>query len=342
MFHNYEACVHNTVPAGFENSGAPVPYNGIEPDTTNCAVNSDGSFLQCSVGSVLSDGDIGPTHSVDVSDPDQVHRFFVWHRDNGTVTLQFTTVGGISQFDVSYIDIYTLSVPSARIGSPGTTSFSTLEGTVSSFNTQSCSFSSSASTLSRTTFNVSLINIRELNIIFQFTSQDIDWLFINEIQLCEENVPSSIFCDPPTPTTDPQRQNRAPSGGYEYPSISISTLTPIVIPDLHLPDFVSLTCSVVFEGTAYTFKCRSVQWQWWRRGELLNGARFAIASTTYGSSLHIHGLQYSDAGEYMCEAVCTNQYDAFGNYASSTAAEYLHLYLPGIKQINYIICLKAT
>ena len=38
---------------------------------------------------MLSDGDIGPTHSVDVSDPDQVHRFFVWHRDNGTVALQF-------------------------------------------------------------------------------------------------------------------------------------------------------------------------------------------------------------------------------------------------------------
>ena len=316
-----------------------MPYNDIESNTTNCAVNSAGSVLKCSVGSVLSDGDIGPTHSVDVSDPDQVHRFFVWHQDNGTVTLQFTTVGGISQFDVSYIDIYILSVPSARIDSPGTTSFSTLEGTLSSLNTQSCSFSSSASTLSRTTFNMSLTNINSLLIMFEFPSQDIDWLFISEIQLCEGNVPSSIFCDPPTPTTDPQRQNRAPSSGY-YPSISISALTPTVIPDLHQPDHVSLTCSVV-RGDSVYFNCEHVQWQWWRRGELLNGARFAIASATYGSSLYIQGLQYSDAGEYMCEAVCTVRYgpSSSPSYDSSTAAEYLHLYLPGK---NYIICLKDT
>ena len=44
---------------------------------------------------MLSDGDIGPTDSVDVSDPDQVTRFFVWHRDNGSVGLAFTA------FDVS-------------------------------------------------------------------------------------------------------------------------------------------------------------------------------------------------------------------------------------------------
>ena len=75
-----------------------------------------GSFhVLCSVGSVLSDGDIGPTHSVDVSDPDQVHRFFVWNRVNGTVALQFQRNNAFSRFNVSYIDIYTLSAPSARI-----------------------------------------------------------------------------------------------------------------------------------------------------------------------------------------------------------------------------------
>ena len=72
---------------------------------------------------MLNDEDIGPTHSVNVSDPDQVHRFFVWHRDNGTVRLQFSDLSKLSSFGVSYIDIYTLSVPSAGIGSPGTTSY---------------------------------------------------------------------------------------------------------------------------------------------------------------------------------------------------------------------------
>ena len=119
-------------------------YNGIEPNTSNCFVNFDRTALQCPVGSVLNDGDIGPTHSVNVSDPDQVRRFFVWHRDNGTVTLLFPNHPIFSpQVNVSYIDIYTLSVPTAGIGSPGTTSFRTNNGDVSDVTTQSCSFSSS-------------------------------------------------------------------------------------------------------------------------------------------------------------------------------------------------------
>ena len=266
----YPYCLKNTVPAGFvgtKNTRAPVAYSGIEPDTTNCFVNH-GGFLECSIGAVLSDGDIGPTYSVDVRDPDQVCRFFVWHRDNGTVMLLFL-IDGISRFDVSYIDIYTLSVPSARIGSPGTTSFRILEGTVSSLNTQSCSFSSSASTLSRTAFNMSLTYINALLIRFEFPSQDIDWLFISEIQLCEGNVPSSISCDPPTPTTDPQQQNGAASTGCSLisgsaPQSASTGQTPAyissVIPDLHQPDSVSLTCSIPVNS------CYSVQWQWWRRG----------------------------------------------------------------------------
>ena len=270
---------------GFANTGAPVAYNDIEPDTTNCEVNSDGSFLKCSVGSVLSDGDIGPTHSVDVSDPDQIHRFFVWHRDNGTVTLQFQINNAFSRFNVSYIDIYTLSVPSARIGSPGTTSFITLEGTVSSLNTQSCSFSSSANTLSRTTFNMSLTNINILFNRFEFASQDIDWLFIGEIQLCAGNMPSSISCDLP------------PSSMATPPPIILTPPPTSVTPDLHQPDSVSLTCSVASPATDdYQY-----QWQWWKSGTQLN-TRFTITHTTntQSSSLHISGLGYSDAGEYMC------------------------------------------
>ncbi|CAI8055988.1 hypothetical protein GBAR_LOCUS30506, partial [Geodia barretti] len=96
---------------------SPVAYNGIEPDTTGCAVGP--TFLECGAGEgVLSDGDIGPTDSVDVSDQDQVTRFFVWHRDNGSVGLQFTATD-IST--VSYIEVYFLSLPSAKIGPPETT-----------------------------------------------------------------------------------------------------------------------------------------------------------------------------------------------------------------------------
>ena len=90
-----------------------------------CSVNSARDFVLCPAGQgVLSDGDIGPTASVNVSDPDQVKRFFVWHRDNGTVGLEYRVDSMNTRFDVSYIDVYTLSVPSARIGSPGTTRFS--------------------------------------------------------------------------------------------------------------------------------------------------------------------------------------------------------------------------
>ena len=310
---------------GTENTGAPVAYDDIEPDTTNCEVNSAGSHVLCSVGSVLSDGDIGPTHSVDVSDPDQVHRFFVWNRVNGTVALQFQRNNAFSRFNVSYIDIYTLSAPSARIGSPGTTSFTTLEGgTVSSLNTQSCSFSSSASTLSRTTFNMSLTNIKALAIRFEFTSQDIDWLFISEIQLCEGNAPSSISCDPPP--TDTPTQTPTPPPSPTPPPMTLTPLPSPVTPDLHQPDSVSLTCSVASPATDdYQY-----QWQWWKNRTLLN-TQFTITNTTntQSSSLHISGLGYSDAGEYMCGvqyAMCPDGVDCSG---ATPVTGNIQLNLPG-------------
>ena len=323
---------------GTEDTGAPVAYSGIEPDTTNCEVNSAGSYILCSVGSVLSDGDIGPTHSVDVSDPDQVHRFFVWNRVNGTVALQFQINNAFSRFNVSYIDIYTLSVPSARIGSPGTTSFITIEGMsfiiVSSLNTQSCSFSSSASTLSRTTFNMSLTNIKALFIRFEFTSQDIDWLFISEIQLCEGNAPSSISCDPPPtdpptqtpPPTDPPTQTPPPPLSPTPPPITLAPLPSPVTPDLRQPDSVSLTCSVASPATDdYQY-----QLQWWKNGTLLN-TRFTITHTTntQSSSLHISGLGYSDEGEYMCRvqyAMCPDGVDCSG---ATPVTGNIQLNLPG-------------
>ena len=241
---------------------------------------------------MLNDGDIGPTHSVNVSDPDQVHRFFVWHRDNGRVRLQFPTSGFSSSFSVSYIDIYTLSVPSAGIGSPET-SFTTSTGHVSNVTTQSCSFSSSTNTLSRNTYTVSLTNILQLFIRFQFPSSDIDWLFISEIQLCEGTPPSSISCDSPATTSTPTSFT-PPTIIFSYPPPSGVTVTP----DLSQPDSVSLNCSLASPTDDYQY-----QWQWWKNGtQLNNDNRLTITHTTntLSSSLQISGVQYSDEGEYTC------------------------------------------
>ena len=108
---------------------------------------------------MLSDGDIGPTHSVDVSDANQVHRFFVWHRDNGTVILEFAPVTRGFPADlsnVSYVEVYTLSLPSAKIGPPETSTFTTdfTQGTETTITPQSCTFSSADNTLTRSIFNL--------------------------------------------------------------------------------------------------------------------------------------------------------------------------------------------
>ena len=154
---------------------------------------------------MLSDGDIGPTHSVDVSDADQVHRFFVWHRDNGTVTLEFASPARGFPADlsrVSYVDVYTLSLPSAKIGPPETTTFITdfTLGTETTITPQSCTFSSADNTLTRSIFTLPQ-DPEDIFVIFRF-NESTDWLFISEIKLCSADPPSSISCDS-SPTTDP-------------------------------------------------------------------------------------------------------------------------------------------
>ena len=265
---------------------------------------------------MLNDGDIGPTHSVNVNDPDQVHRFFVWHRDNGTVTLRFPN-DNVPQFIVSYIDIYTLSVPTAGISPPETISFLTDNGDLSNVNTQSCSFSSSTNTLSRNTYTVSLTNVLQLFIRFQFPSSDIDWLFISEIQLCEGTPPSSISCDLLPP----------PVLSLSYPPPSGATLTP----DLSQPESVSLTCSAASAPTDdYQY-----HWQWWKNGtQLNNDNRLTITHTTntQSSSLQISGLQYSDEGEYMCRVqyvMCPDGVDCSDSVATPVTGR-ITLNLPGI------------
>ena len=311
------------VSAGFnaiDGTVAPVVYNGIEPNGGQCFFSTAFGFL-CGLGSVLDDG---PTHSVDVSDRDQVRRFFVWHRDNGTVTLQFSVTAD-ALFNVSYIDIYTLSIPSAaRIGSP-TISFST-----NTVRFERCSFSSSDNTLSRNTFTVLQANIQHLNITFQLTNQDIDWLFISEIRLCAGDPPSFISCGLPTdPPTTPSTSPPSSPPILCAPTITLSSPPPTgVIPDLRQPDSVSLTCSVASPPTDdYQY-----QWQWLTSGTLLpSDSRFTITRTTNtrSSSLQISGLQYSDAGEYMCRVqytMCPEEVDCSG---STPVTGNIQLYLPG-------------
>ena len=326
---------HNSVPFTVDlrlgetgNTAVPVTFNGIEPNTTDCRVFNDGTRVLCEAGQgVLSDGDIGPTHSVDVSNPDQVTRFFVWHRDNGSVELEYRIDFVGTEFNVSYIDIYTLRLPSARIGSPGTTRFSNLfTGTIDILNTQSCTFSSSTDTLSRNTFTLQRTGVSFLIITFDFTNDDIDWLFISEIQVCTGDPPSSISCTD-TPPTDPPPATTLPPTPTA-PTITLSSPPPTVIPDLTQPDSVSLTCSVVSSLTTDDYQ---YQWQWLQNGALLSSdTRFTIitATDTLSSSLQISGLRYSDGGEYMCRVEYTQCPAAVD--CSEPVTRNIQLNLPGI------------
>ena len=337
------------VPAGFLESGqtvSPLPYNGIEPDVepltgqdpTKCL--SDGArYLVCGPGEgVLSDGDIGPTDSVDVSDADQVRRFFVWHRDNGTVDLVFgsgargTSVVNLSQ--VTYVDVYTLTVPSAKIGPPATTSFTTdlSQGIEATITPETCIFSSTTNALMRSTYTLPP-NPDDLLITFSF-SPDTDWLFISEILLCSADPPSPISCDTPPPTTDPTKSTPTTSLPPPPPTphpLTLSSPPPTgatVTPDLRQPDSVSLTCSVASPPTAgYQY-----QWQWRRNGATLTSdTRLSIrpSDNTQSTSLLISGLRYSDTGDYMCEveyAVCPDEVDCSG---TSPVTGNIYLELPG-------------
>ena len=305
-----------TVLKGYQADGNIEAYNGIEPNKSNCIVTPNRHQLLCKKGiqTVLNDGDIGSTHSVNLSDPHQVRKFFVWNEE---VTLHFPPVReSTSPFSVSYIDIYTLSVPSAGIGSPGTTTFTASTGPVSNVTTQSCSFSTSTNTLFRSTYTVSLTNISTINIRLSFPSSDIDRLFISEIQLCEGTPPSSILC-----SVQP----------LSYPPPSGAT----VIPDLSQPDSVSLTCSVASPPTDdYQY-----QWQWWKNDTQLNNDNQLTNINTQSSSLQISDLQYSVEGEYMCRvqyAMCPDGVDC---REATPVTGRITLNLPGIfNQGRGILC----
>ena len=314
----------------FGTTVSPVTYNGIEPDTTSCSVGE--RFLECGAGQgVLSDGNIGPTHSVDLTDSDQVQRFFVWDRDNGSVVLEFRT-DPIAEFTLSYIDIYTLTVPSAKIGPPATTRFrSGGSGSDIIISPESCNLSSSGNTLTRNIYSVS-VNLTIPFITFEF-NEGTDWLFISEIMLCSGDPPSPITCsDIPTTTTTPSPTPSTPSPPPTPPPITLSSPPAsrvTVTPDLSQPDSVTLSCSVASPATDdYQY-----QWQWQRNGaQLSSGSRLTITHTTntQSTSLLISGLQHSDAGEYMCRVEYASCPDGVDCSEATPVTGTIALNLPGV------------
>ena len=301
----------------------PATYNDIEPNEDGCMIQD--MFLRCGPGEgVLSDGDIGPTHSVDLNDREQVQKFFIWHRDDGFVSLQLE-VGPSVDFNVSYVDIYTLSVPEEKIGSPVTTGFKFVIGEDDiNISPESCSLSSSDNTLSR---NIYILNqtINLLLITFTF-NESIDWLFISEIKLCSGDPPSPNMCDTPTPTTTPSPTPSTdptptpPPIILSYPPLTGVTVTP----DLNNPESVSLTCSVTSPPTDdYQY-----QWQWLKNGILLTTQ--TQSNNTQSTTLLISDLQYSDAGDYMCTVeyvMCSDRIDCS---ETTPVTGTITLNLPGI------------
>ena len=174
---------------------------------------------------------------------------------------------------------------------------------------QSCSFSSNTNTLSRNTYTVLLTNVFKLFISLHFSSSDIDWLFISEIQLCEGAPPSSILCSVP----------------LSYPPPRGATVTP----DLSQPDSVSLTCSVSSPPTDdYQY-----QWQWWKNRTQLNNDTITHTTNTQSSSLQISGVQYSDEGEYMCRVQYVMCPDGVDCREATPVTGRITLNLPGILSI---------
>ena len=325
-------------------TASPLTYNRIEPNTQGCVITSS-TYFECARGKgVLSDGDIGPTDSVNISDPNQVTRFFVWHRHNGSVALYFT--GDLSH--VSYIDVYMLNINSAKIGGPAFTTFTTNRNPEVTIRVtpQSCFFSSSANALSRNIF-VLPQDRNELIVKFYLST---DWLFISELKVCAGDVPSSVSCDSSSTQPTKETPNNSPVPSAVPPSLPLSSppATGVTVtPDLGQPESVSLTCSVASPPTDdYQY-----QWQWWRNGTLLSNTdnRFSItqSTNTQSSSLVISGLRYSDAGDYMCTldygqcpvgVDCSKTTPVIGNIYLNLPGNYLQHYLDTDSSITFLSC----
>ena len=296
----------------------PVAYNGVEPSLDGCTVSadSDEGRASCSGVTVLSDGDIG---SVDISDPDQVHRFLVWHQSSQTFSITLHFVAGTNLF---HVDIYTLNKHTERIGLP-------LKPTVTAFNheghpssatrAESCIYASDENSIMKTALEVATVERVVVEFMFSETS-DVEWIFLSEIQLCHEEPGLPISCETLIDSTP-----------FEITLSSPPPTGVTVTPDLSQPDSVSLTCSVASprpptDGYQY-------QWQWLKSGTLLTSSDtpFTITHTTntQSSSLQISGLRYSDAGEYMCRVNYTLCPDTVDCSEATPVTGNIELSLPG-------------
>ena len=154
-------------------------------------------------------------------------------------------------------------------------------------------------------------------------------MFISEIILCLRDPPSPITCeDTPTTTITPSPTPTTPPPPPP-PPITLSSPPPSVTPDLSQPDSVTLSCSVASPATHdYQY-----QWQWRKNGVLLkDDSRFTITPTTntQSTSLLISGLQYSDAGEYMCEVEYASCPDGVDCSEATPVTGSITLNLPGM------------
>ena len=165
--------------------------------------------------------------------------------------------------------------------------------------------------------------------MLEFSSnQDIDWLFVSEIQLCAGDPPTSISCgSTPTDTLSPSSPSSPPPTPLP-PTITLSSPPPTVTPDLSQPDSVSLTCSVASPPTDdYQY-----QWQWLKTGTpLTTDSRYinTTTSSTQSSSLQITGLRHTDEGEYMCRVEYTVCPDTVDCSEANPASGKIQLTLPG-------------
>ena len=313
-------------------NGMPAVYNGVASNLTGCSVFPDSDIwgALCVGQNVLRDGAIGST---DVSDADQVHKFFVWHRtiQSFSIELRLTLPSA-----VSHVDIYTLNLESAKIGlreKPTVTAISLSGHESDATNISSCIFEEEEKSLVITRLLVKEREVVQLMIEFRFSdAANNDWIFISEIELFQEDDESQVICKTSYDSTVPSESD---SVRQRLPLLSIPPPTgATVIPDLDHPDSVIMTCSVISPTNDYTY-----QWQWWRNGTLLsNDTRFTITQTTntQSTSLLIADLRYSDEGSYACLVQfsdCSENVDC--SYETQVKGT-IHLELPSKLHFHFI------
>ena len=166
----------------------PNLFNGSTDNGTGCTPAA-GDILECFVilmNSTLTDGDVGPPHSPSMN----LHRFIAWNRTQSQpVTLQFGFLSPVSS--LSSVVLYFYNSPAQQIGLPMITlRGSTMSSGESPFNIAYFYENNNALTNSDSQLrNVSLsitsntANTTVLFIDLVFTSTDIDWILLSEVDI---------------------------------------------------------------------------------------------------------------------------------------------------------------